>query len=169
MLWDPEGERWITPIREPFTGKLVGWQEKGTGRNKRYFRNVPDDLEKSLYIFGFDLAVEESDTFVLVESPLDAPRIRTAGVPGAGASMGAFLSDSQLDLICENFSVLISAQDNDKAGDQVNRELRRRVAGRIRLKFWNYGLLNVKDPGDQSDAEIRESYETAYSSILAKW
>ena len=169
ILWDSEHERWITPIREPFTGKLVGWQEKGTGRNKRHFRNVPDNLEKSQYIFGFDQALAAGDTFILVESPLDAPRIHSAGVDGAGASMGAFLSDAQLDLICDNFSLLISALDNDKAGDKVNKDLRRRVNGRIRLKFWNYGLLDVKDPGEQSDTEIRESNDTAYSSILARW
>lgn len=166
ILWEPEKQLWITTIREPFTDRLVGWQEKA--HKGRHFKNVPDHLEKSNYLFGFNQALE-SNACVLVESPLDVPRLHTAGLEGGVASFGAFLSDAQLDLICENFIFLVSALDNDKAGDQVNKDLRRRVNGRVRLKFWNYGTLDAKDPGEQSDEEIRESFETSYSSILARW
>lgn len=170
VLWDPVHERWITPIRWASDNKLMGWQEKGTGKDKRHFKNHPTDMKKSLAVFGYDL-LDGCDTAILVESPLDCPRIKTAGLDGAAGTFGADISDAQLDLICEHPDVrtIVSALDNDEAGDKTNRNLRRRINGRVRLRFWNYGNLSVSDPGEQDDEQIIESFETAYSSVLARW
>lgn len=167
FLWDPDHDRWITPIREPHTNKLVGWQEKG----KKFFRNQPDHMEKSHYLVGFNEAIASgTDTCVMVESPLDLPALHGAFVDGGVATMGVHVSDAQLDLICGNFRVLVSALDNDSKGDQANSQLRERVAGRVLLKFWNYDCSpEAKDPGEQTRGQIKESLRTAESSILARW
>lgn len=167
FLWDPEHDRWITPVRDPFTNRLIGWQEKGKG----YFSNQPKSMEKSHYLVGFRQAVDSgTDTCVMVESPLDVPALHGAFIDGGVSTMGVHVSDEQLDLICQNFRVLVSALDNDKSGRQTNRDLRRRVRGRVLLKFWNYDVTpDAKDPGEQKRAEIAESFRTATNSILARW
>lgn len=167
VLWDPEKDLWITQIREYETDRLIGWQEK----NKRFFNNYPKHMEKADHVFGINDAPEECEVGILVESPLDCPHILSAEIGDAWAvsSMGAEVSERQLDILCERFPVLISALDNDVAGDKTNRDLRRRVGGRSRLRFWNYGNLDSKDPGEQSYRQVRESYKTAYSAILARF
>jgi hypothetical protein len=49
VRWDDERKLWITPVRDPYTGRLWGWQEK----NAKYFRNRPLDIPKSHTLFGF--------------------------------------------------------------------------------------------------------------------
>lgn len=163
VLWDPVNRYWITPIRDPHTGKLWGWQEKGP----RHFRNVPPRLKKSDTLFGIHQLT--GDTTILVESPLDCLRIYDAGIYGAVSSFGASVSDAQLNLLCARVNTLIVALDNDEPGHDSSRHMHRRIAGRVRVKFWNYGITSAKDPGEQTDEEIRSSYSTAYSSILARW
>lgn len=167
FLWDPKNDRWVTPIREVHTNKLVGWQEKG----KKYFRNQPEHLEKSQHLVGVNQALDSgSDVCVMVESPLDLPALHAAYLDGGVATMGVNVSGPQLDLICENFRVLISALDNDAAGERINKELRKRVGGRALLRFWNYdGCPDAKDPGEQTVAQIKESYDTAKSAIRMRW
>lgn len=163
VLWDANKDHWITPIRDPETGTLWGWQEKG--QETRYFRNRPKEVPKSKTLFG--LAQLTTNTAILVESPLDAVRLYTAGLGGGVSSFGARVSDTQLALLVDaGVRRLISALDNDRDGIQANDDLRLRVRGRMRLSFFNYGQLDAKDPGDMTDEEIWEAYETAYSSIL---
>lgn len=167
VMWDPEKDLWITVIREYETNRLIGWQAK----NERFFNNYPEHMEKSHHVYGINEAPEDCKIGILVESPLDCPYILSAEIEDAWAvsSMGAEVSERQLDILCERFPILISAIDNDTAGDKTNRDLRRRVGGRSRLRFWNYGDLDAKDPGEESRAEVRESYKTAYSAILGRF
>jgi len=165
VLWDAKKDYWITPIRDPYTGQLWGWQEKG--QTNRFFRNRPNDVKKSKTLFGIQQVT--TNTAILVESPLDTVRLRTAGLGGGVSSFGARVSDTQLDLLVDaEVEYLVSALDNDNDGIKANDDLRTRTRGRLRLSFFNYGLLDAKDPGDMTDEQIWEAYETAYSSILWK-
>jgi hypothetical protein len=172
ILWDSKKDRWITPIRHPETHRLMGWQEKG--EEHRFFRNYPREVKKATTLFGVrEFAKHRPSTAILVESPLDCPRIFTAGVDPEDAlavsSFGAWVSDDQLDvLVMLGVRLLICALDNDPDGIKAADEMRKRVRGRMRLRYWNYADSDAKDPGDQSDEEILESYQTAYSSVLWK-
>ena len=163
VLWDPKRENWITPIREWRTNKLVGWQEKG--QTRRYFRNYPKHMEKGDHLFGVNL--HRGDTAILEESPLDLPKTYEAlQEPLALGSFGANVTDEQLDLMQDmGIRRLISALDNDRAGDKANQELIKRCRGRFHLWFWNYEDTNAKDPGDQEPDEIVWSFENAYPAI----
>jgi len=166
ILWDPRKRLWITPIRHPETGRLWGWQEK----NKRYFRNVPKFLNKADTLFGLDSLPDGYDgTVIVVESPLDCPRILTAGITNALplAVMGFSVSPEQAEILCR-FDTVISALDNDPSGDRGNRRIQALLSGRTRLKFWDYDD-DTKDPGDQTDEQILASYQNAFSNILARW
>lgn len=160
VMWDPDKDYWITPIREWQTNTLIGWQEKGESR--RHFRNHPKHMEKGHYLFGANQ--HRGETAILKESPLDLPRVYEAlGSPMGLGSFGARVTDHQLNLMQDmGIRRLVSALDNDKAGDLANRELIERCRGRFRLDFWNYEETDAKDPGDQQDEEIVWSFENAY-------
>lgn len=164
VMWDPAKRLWITCIRDE-KDRLVGWQAK----NKRYFHNHPEYLEKGNYVYGINDVPDEVTTGVVVESPLDCPYLLSADVEGGVSTMGAGITDRQLDILCDRFDVLISGLDDDKAGDDTNRTLRKRVNGRATLRFWNYADTGAKDPGEQTYKQVRESYRTAYSSLLARF
>lgn len=161
VLWDPKRDNWITPIREWQTNVLIGWQEKGESR--RHFRNHPKHMEKGLYLFGVNQ--HRGTTAIIEESPLDVPRTYDVlGVPIMLSTYGAHVTNAQLDLMQDmGIRRIISALDNDKAGDKANIELISRCRGRFRLEFWNYYEdTDAKDPGDQEDEEILWSYENIY-------
>ena len=157
VLWRPEKRRWILPIRDPSTRQLWGWQEKG----KRFFRNYPTGIHKSQTLFG-DLSWT-GDTALLLESPLDAVRAHSLGIPGAFASFGAHVSEAQMRLLRARCRHLILGLDNDAAG----RTARDKIHGRWRprglpMKFLGYGHTSAKDLGDMSDADALAAYENAH-------
>lgn len=172
ILWDAENDRWILPIRNPDTGKLMGWQEKGKG----YFKNRPYSLVKSSTLFGIDTFDASHGFAVLVESPLDAARTNSALNKQVGlGSMGAAVSDAQMSLIIDRVDTLIVALDNpwlDPAGAKAMEDLRLRYRGRgLTMKFFDYEYApKAKDPGDgMTDEQIQRAVETAYSSVLARF
>jgi DNA primase len=166
VLWDAEHDRWITPIRDPDTGKLWGWQAK----NERYFRNRPTEVTKSKTLFGLEQFVE-GDIALLVESPLDVLRIHTAGVDGGLSSFGAGVSTDQIKLIQTVADVLISGLDNDKDGTTYSRWLKATYGHKMVLKFLNYADFDedIKDPGDMTNEQIRHSISTAIPSNLIRF
>ena len=159
VLWDPEKDGWILPIRDPFTGKLWGWQEK----SDRHFRNRPKEIKKSHSLFGYQLLPDQG-VAILVESPLDAVRILAAGIPGAIASFGAELSAFQLDLISDRCSRVIVALDDDKAGDKMCAKLKGKAWFFSHMKFFDYADSGAKDPGEMTDEQIRFGVEHAIHS-----
>jgi DNA primase len=150
VLWDPKRDMWITPIRDE-NGKLLGWQEK----NERHFKNRPYSVEKSKSLFGFHL-LQQGSTAIVIESPLDCPRVFSVGVEGAVSNFGAHISDHQMQMLLERCDFIIIARDNDKAGWTAARDIQQRYRGMgRRIGFWNYGDSSAKDPGEQSGEEIR--------------
>ncbi|MFI9271849.1 toprim domain-containing protein [Kitasatospora sp. NPDC052896] len=157
VLWSPREKRWIIPIRDPDTGTLLGWQEKGG----HHFLNYPDGVAKSTTLFGYH--TPHAHTSILVESPLDAVRLASLGITGAVASYGAYVSAAQMRLLRRRPGVLILALDNDttgrKARDQIYRIWRPRG---VRMRFLDYAGITAKDPGDMADEEIRRAVDNAY-------
>lgn len=167
VLWDTKTKTWILPIREPHFNRLLGWQEKGTVH--RTFFNRPAGLPKSKTLFGIEN--QKEDVAIIVESPLDCLRIRSAGIMGAVAICGSSLSEEQIKLIRYS-SKVIAAFDNpniDKAGKKASKELlsyARKYA--LNLFFFNYGDSGKKDPGDMTDEEIRWGIDNAKSALFGE-
>lgn len=170
VLWDTNTDSWVLPIRMP-DGLLLGYQQK----NKRLFLNKPDDMKKSLTLFGVN-NFRPGMTAILVESPLDCPRIYAAGVEGAVSSFGVNVSEQQMKLIITLASKLVIALDNDSEGRKKTREMitgiRKKLganglrevqvtnwARRVPTTVWNYGSSEAKDPGEQTAEEIQWSWE----------
>lgn len=164
ILWDAEKERWITPVRDPDTGRIWGWQEK----NARFFRNFPKDLRKSKTLFGIH-QFPVGQPGVLVESPLDVPRLFTAGVVGGLSSYGAGVSNEQMELIIDVTDELIVALDNDRDGERYSKAIKDVYAGRLLLKFIDYRDLEIKDVGEATDEQIHTCLDGAISSALVRF
>lgn len=168
VLWDPITSRWITPIRDPETFELWGWQEK----SKRVFLNRPDNVKKSSTLFGIDtLRDYGGDTAVLVESPLDCVRILNAtGEPFTTAGFGKGITDTQLRILAKNYDRLIVALDNDAAGIKIAKQLQKHwITRAMCVYFYDYADSEGKDPGDQSDDEICFGIDNAVPAILARF
>lgn len=175
VRWDSRHESWIIPVRTP-TGELAGWQEKWQKRKR--FINDPKDMKKSLCLFGFDV-FPVGEPAVLLESPLDVPRLYTAGWEGGLSFFGAAWSQQQMRLVEAVTDEAVSALDNDKEG-RVHAE-RLRVgdwdkgkqmtpgwAGRLHLRFLSYEGTDAKDVGAMSEDEIQRALYDAQHSTVAR-
>jgi len=166
VVWEPTQEAWITPIRTPYTGKLMGWQEKG--QRNRFFRNRPTGVQKSKTLFGFEKYA--GGTMVVVESPLDVVKLRSLGVSDGVATFGASFSQDQVDLL-RTADILVIAFDNpklDAAGmkaSQAMLELTKKQG--FECKFFNY-QTESKDIGDMELDEIIDGIDSAKHSVYGE-
>lgn len=167
VLWDAREDCWITPLREPEGFKLMGWQAKGQGN--RLFRNRPPGMQKTRTLFGID--VFKGGDMVVVESPLDCVRLRTAGVEGAVATCGAIISDEQIRLMLTADSITL-AMDNpklDRAGAKAVGEMFDASLQRgFDFRAFSYGDTGMKDPGDMSKKQIRQGIKNSVHSVYGK-
>ncbi|MFH9731896.1 toprim domain-containing protein [Streptomyces sp. NPDC017260] len=157
VLWNPAKKHWILPIRDPDTGELWGWQEKG----KRFFRNYPQGIPKARTLFG-DLTWRGQKA-LLLESPLDAVRAHALGIEGAFAAFGAHVSEAQMRLIKARCTTLVLGLDNDSAGVSSRTRLYERWRPRgLPMRFFDYSGLSAKDLGEMSDEDALDVYASAY-------
>ncbi|WNI17598.1 toprim domain-containing protein [Actinacidiphila sp. ITFR-21] len=157
VLWNTETRHWILPIRDPLTGELWGWQEKG----RKFFLNYPTGIRKSLTLFG-DLTWS-GDSALLLESPLDVVRAYTLGIPGAFSSFGAHVSEAQMRLLKSRCRNLILGLDNDSAGRTSRDKIHDRWRPRgLPMKYLEYSHTTAKDLGDMSDTDALSAYGNAH-------
>lgn len=158
ILYDYPKDLWITPIRDPETQALWGWQEKGV--DGRFFRNRPRHVEKSRTLFGLDQP-DIGRCAIMVEAPLDTAVIRSAGLAGALSSFGAAVSDAQMQIVLERFDLLILALDNDDDGRKHTERVYEQWHRRMPIWVMPY-LVKVKDPGEMDYREIRDCIKAAH-------
>lgn len=164
VLWDITTESWILPVREAREGHLMGWQQKG--QTTRVFLNYPTGMRKSRTLFGF--TAFRGGRMIVVESPLDAVRIRAVGIEGAVAAMGAVVSRHQLHLMSAADEVIF-AMDNpftDAAGRKAVERLLQDTKGILHsVRFFDYSGICVKDPGEMTPDQIYAGIEGAKSRV----
>lgn len=157
IRWDDRAGNWVIPIREPLTGGLLGWQEKGFSH--RYFNNKPVKVKKSGSLFGYENY--KSGDMIVVESPLDVVRLSSIGIDGAVATYGAIVSQPQFNLI-RGADRIIFAMDNDDAGKASSQSLLR-MCDAMGVECWlfNYEGIDMKDVGGMSKAEVLQGISNA--------
>lgn len=160
-LYDPRKNAWVLPIREPLTGALLGWQEKGV--DGRHFRNYPKGVQKSRTLFGY--RTYAGGTMTVLESPLDAVRLHSVGIVGGVATYGSLVSTEQVNLIRGAERVLV-AMDHDEAGRESSKKMLEfsKKYG-FECLFFNYSETDQKDIGGMSASEIRYGIENARHSL----
>jgi DNA primase len=157
VLWDERAGNWIIPIRDPATGKLLGWQEKGF--STRYFNNKPVKVKKSGSLFGYEHY--KGGDMIVVESPLDVVRLSSIGIDGAVATYGAIVSAAQFNLI-RGADRIIFAMDNDDAGKASSKALLEMCKQMgVECWFFNYSGIDLKDVGGMSRSEALTGLSTA--------
>jgi hypothetical protein len=153
ILWDPVKDDWIFPVRDPWTGRLYGWQAK----RGRFMSNQPEEIPVHSCLFGWG-QVPHGAQVVLVESPVDTAVMRDAGYC-AVSSFGSVVSDAQLALITERAGSLVLALDDDKAGWKATDAIWRKPRP-VPVRIFNYGGTPPgKDPGELDDEAIRWGME----------
>lgn len=166
VLWDSNAESWILPIREPFSNRLMGWQEKG--QNSRLFRNRPTGVKKSQTLFGF--GKYSKGPMIIVESPLDCVKLLSLGISGGVATYGASFSKDQLDLM-RSADSLVVAFDNpkvDTAGLKASKEMLAKVRENgLECKFFSY-TTDAKDIGDMGVESVILGLQTAKHSVFGE-
>ena len=164
ILWNASNDSWILPMRDPYTNKLIGWQEKWF--KERRFNNYHPKISKSSTLFGY--MRYESSSMVVVESPLDVARLASIGVLGGVAICGSAVSREQINLI-RSAEHIIFAMDNDQAGLSSSSTLLE-YANLMGFECWffNYNNTDMKDIGAMSKAEIMYGLENAKHSLHGK-
>lgn len=157
LLWDASKRNWIIVIRDPYSNKLLGWQEKGFSR--RYFNNYPPGVEKSHSLFG--LSQYTGGRMVVVESPLDVVRLASLGISGGVATYGVHISNEQLKLIKEADEIVF-ALDNDDAGKAASKKLLEMTkTNAFEAWFFDYSHTECKDIGGMSKTEVTDGLASA--------
>lgn len=95
--------------------------------------------------FGLHL-VDWKLPLLLVEGALDAMRVYEMGFHNVVASSGTGVTKSQLKAI--HSSSVIVGMDNDEAGKQASRRIKKLLDSRATVWFADWSLINKKDPGD---------------------
>lgn len=152
VRWDRDHKVWVLPMRDEY-GVLLGYQFRAKG----YEENFPIDVKKSSMIFGLSQFLAQGvRRIAVVESPLDA--VRMYSICPTVATMGAWISNEQIELLSRHFPQVISALDNDRAGRQGAELLATRLRRRGCVTFdFDYTGLSGKDPGDESDDDALRS------------
>jgi hypothetical protein len=172
VRWDPSIKAWILPIRL-VGGALLGWQAK----SKRLFDNYPAKVPKRMTLFGAP-QFDSGTTAILVESPLDVPRLHTAGFLGGLSAYGVSVHEEQMRLLFSLTDEVMLALDNDDAGRAETHYLitgKRLTKARKKpgipwatkgtITVFNYGDAEGKDPGELTDDEIEWGVENAIRAI----
>ncbi len=148
------------PIHSP-DGMPVGFV--GRSVEGKEFKNTPK-LPKSKVLFNLHRTKSYSKIYV-VESSFDAIRLDQVGLP-AVATLGANVSNIQIELLRKYFNNIIVVADNDEAGGNMQKRAIERLGSRVSVLQLD---KKYKDIGDISDEAIRSldfSFEKSIEAIL---
>ena len=143
-------DTWVLPITDEY-GHLIGWQEKAGP----IVRNRPTGVKKGSSLFGLGLV--SGDEVTVVESPLDAVRAHSYGMPPTVALFGSHPSQDQAHLL-SRFRRVVLALDNDEAGRKGQLILANMLT---KLGVFPHELvwpLGVTDFGDCTPEQLRQGF-----------
>jgi DNA primase len=148
------------PVHAP-NGMLVGFV--GRSIEGKEFKNTPG-LPKGKTLFNLN-RVKAADKVYVVESSFDAIRLDQCGFP-AVATLGANVSNFQIDLLQKYFNNIIVIADNDEAGGNMKTRIQEKLGSRVSVIQLN---KEYKDIGDMSDDDIKKlevSFDKSIANML---
>jgi DNA primase len=148
------------PVHAP-DGMPVGFV--GRSIEGKEFKNTPG-LPKAKLLFNLH-RVKTADKIYVVESSFDAIRLDQCGFP-AVATLGANVSNFQIDLLQKYFNNIIVIADNDEAGGNMKSRILEKIGSRVTVVQLN---KKYKDIGDMSDDEIKKidiSFDKSIANML---
>ena len=148
------------PVHSP-SGIPVGFV--GRSIEGKEFKNTPG-LPKSKVLFNLH-RVKTAEKVYVVESSFDAIRLDQCGFP-AVATLGANVSNFQIDLLQKYFNTIIVIADNDEAGGNMKSRIQEKLGSRVSVLQLD---KQYKDIGDMSDEDIKKlevSFDKSIANML---
>lgn len=148
------------PVHSP-DGMVVGFV--GRSIEGKEFKNTPG-LPKAKLLFNLH-RVKTADRVYVVESSFDAIRLSQVGMP-AVATLGANVSNIQIDLLKKYFNNIIVIADNDEAGGNMKDKIIEKLGSRVHVIQLE---KQYKDIGDMMDEDIKNldvSFDKTIMSML---
>jgi len=148
------------PVHAP-DGMLVGFV--GRSVEGKDFKNTPG-LPKAKVLFNLH-RIKNADRVYVVESSFDAIRLDQCGFP-AVATLGANVSNIQIDLLQKYFNTIIVIADNDEAGGNMKTRIQEKLGSKVSVIQLN---KEYKDIGDMSDDDIKKlevSFDKSIANML---
>jgi DNA primase len=148
------------PIHSPdampvgFVGRSVEGKE---------FKNTPG-LPKSKVLFNLH-RVKTAPKIYVVESSFDAIRLDQCGF-AAVATLGANVSNFQIDLLQRYFNDIIVIADNDEAGGNMKDRLVERLGNRVTVVQLNKEYKDIGDMDDDAIRKIDVSFDKSIDAML---
>lgn len=146
------------PVHSP-DGICVGFVARSI--EGKDFKNTPG-LPKSKILFNLH-RVKTSDRIYVVESSFDAIRLDQVGLP-AVATLGANVSNTQVELLQKYFNDITVIADNDVAGGNMKSKIIEKLGSRISIIQLD---KQYKDIGDMKDEDIKNLEYQFDKSILS--
>ena len=148
------------PVHSP-DGMPIGFV--GRSVEGKEFKNTPG-LPKAKTLFNLH-RVKTSDNVYIVESSFDAIRLDQVGIP-AVATLGATVSNTQIDLLQKYFNDIIIIADNDEAGSGMKDRIIEKLGSRVSVIKLDKQYKDIGDMDDDSIAGLQFQFDKSIMSML---
>lgn len=148
------------PVHSP-EGMEVGFV--GRSVEGKDFKNTPG-LPKSKVLFNLH-RVKTSSKIYVVESSFDAIRLDQCGFP-AVATLGANVSNIQIELLQKYFNDVIVVADNDEAGGNMKDRIIEKLGSRVTVVKLDKQYKDIGDMDDDAIKNIDVSFDKSILSML---
>lgn len=156
-----ENQDMITiPVTSP-DGMMLGFV--GRSIEGKEFKNTVG-LPKSKTFFNLS-RVKSSRKVYVVESSFDAIRLDQVGMP-AVASLGANISNRQIELLSKYFNEIFVIADNDEAGGGMAKRLQERLTGRVSVIQLDKQYKDIGDMDDDSIKNLDYGFDKSIAELL---
>ena len=148
------------PVASP-DGMEVGFV--GRSIEGKDFKNTPG-LPKSKILFNLHRVKTSSKVYV-VESSFDVIRLDQCGFP-AVATLGANVSNIQIELLQKYLNNIIVIADNDEAGGNMKDKIIEKLGSRVSVLTLDKQYKDIGDMSDEAIKNLDESFDKAIASML---
>lgn len=150
------------PVHSP-DGMPVGFV--GRSIEGKEFKNTPG-LPKAKTLFNLN-RVKTSNKVYVVESSFDAIRLDQCGLP-AVATLGANVSNIQIELLQKYFNDIIVIADNDEAGGNMKTKIIEKLGSRVSVIKLDKKYKDIGDLDDNDILNLRSDFYSSMKSILGE-
>jgi DNA primase len=148
------------PVHSP-EGMEVGFV--GRSIEGKEFKNTPG-LPKSKVLFNLHRVKTSSKVYV-VESSFDAIRLDQCGFP-AVATLGANVSNTQIELLQKYFNNIFVIADNDEAGGNMKDRIIEKLGNRVTIVKLDTKYKDIGDMDDEAIKSLDISFDKSIASML---
>jgi DNA primase len=148
------------PVTAP-DGMMIGFV--GRSVEGKEFKNT-NGLSKSKTLFNLHRVKTSREVYV-VESSFDAIRLDQVGLP-AVATLGANVSNKQIDLLRQHFNEIFVIADNDEAGGGMANRIVERLTGRVSVIRLDKKYKDIGDMDDESIKSLNYGFDKSIAAML---